>query len=370
MAQNPYYKQHKNIIDSEIYKCSPASLLKLWTFLQCEAHYSTEFSKQVKVRSQEVQLKQGEVLVSRSSLALELGCDQHKAYRLLNQLESLGKIKQKTSPRYSIITILVNENEQQKSTPSPSEIRDVSHETKKDAQQNGKVSNRTSKSEQQKSTSNPSEISDKSVIFKESEQQNVQNPTVLKESLKESLSKEREERENAPPIFSYKKSKGKTEIPENFSLTPELLEWGVKEGHKFLKRRMEVFIEKCKIHAYRVADWDLYFKRSVRDDWGNVSKESSQLDKEGNKLPEKQIRGIKKSFASKPTPSEIRNFFDLACGKIPYPDELREGAYDALTDKLWLEGELRQFLRDYQLKHTPKKTGDREYTLSDLTKAR
>ena len=71
-----------------------------------------------------------------------------------------------------------------------------------------------------------------------------------------------------------KKSTKKTTIPDNFSLSQRVIEWGEKNGHRNLDQHLDNFILCCESKGYKYVDWDAAFMRAVRDDWAKLKTEA------------------------------------------------------------------------------------------------
>lgn len=85
--------------------------------------------------------------------------------------------------------------------------------------------------------------------------------------------------ETPSPISDPKKSvkkvrekKQKTELPDDFELTPEMILWGSENGFNELPRRMVAFKEKSVAKGYKYANWKMAFYTSVREDWAGLNK--------------------------------------------------------------------------------------------------
>lgn len=74
-----------------------------------------------------------------------------------------------------------------------------------------------------------------------------------------------------PPQKKSTAKKIKTSIPDNYSISPEVQSWADKKGHKNLDQHLERFIELCKSNGYTAVDWDMKFRRAIREDWGKVN---------------------------------------------------------------------------------------------------
>lgn len=60
-------------------------------------------------------------------------------------------------------------------------------------------------------------------------------------------------------------------LPEDFSLTPELLEWAKEKGYSNLPARLEHFVGYAKANGKKYADWNQAFQNAVRDDWAKLN---------------------------------------------------------------------------------------------------
>lgn len=63
-----------------------------------------------------------------------------------------------------------------------------------------------------------------------------------------------------------------SELPSDFSLTDDLLAWGLSHGHSHLPERMEWFIDYVKASGKRYHDYRAAFRNSVRSDWAKLNK--------------------------------------------------------------------------------------------------
>lgn len=60
-------------------------------------------------------------------------------------------------------------------------------------------------------------------------------------------------------------------LPDDFSLTPDLLAWAKSKGHSHLPERFEHFIGYAKANGKKYADWNQAFQNAVRDDWAKLN---------------------------------------------------------------------------------------------------
>ena len=66
-----------------------------------------------------------------------------------------------------------------------------------------------------------------------------------------------------------------TLIPKDFAISEGVKEWALKNGHSKLDERLNNFILTCEAKAYKYANWDSAFKRSISDDWAKLGKSDS-----------------------------------------------------------------------------------------------
>lgn len=100
----------------------------------------------------------------------------------------------------------------------------------------------------------------------------TRNPTLTTDHLPFNLvAKDKEGKgQDASPNGSDPPAKRKsplTPLPENFSLSAEVVSWATSKGFGNLEKHLENFVCKAKAKDYRYADWDAAFKTAVRDDW-------------------------------------------------------------------------------------------------------
>jgi len=67
-----------------------------------------------------------------------------------------------------------------------------------------------------------------------------------------------------------KQKSQKTSLPENFGISADLKAWAEKNNYTRLEVHLESFIEKCKQHDYKYADWDAALKTAIRADWAKA----------------------------------------------------------------------------------------------------
>jgi hypothetical protein len=61
-----------------------------------------------------------------------------------------------------------------------------------------------------------------------------------------------------------------TSIPEDFSLSPELVRWAAERGITRLQDRIEHFIDVAHAKGYVYLDWPAAFRNSCRQDWARL----------------------------------------------------------------------------------------------------
>lgn len=66
------------------------------------------------------------------------------------------------------------------------------------------------------------------------------------------------------------RSKPKTSLPENFSISDRIRQWAAQKNHGRLEERLEHFIGTARANGYRYADWDQAFMNAIRDDWAKL----------------------------------------------------------------------------------------------------
>lgn len=64
--------------------------------------------------------------------------------------------------------------------------------------------------------------------------------------------------------------KGKTLIPDDFSITSKLKAWAAREEITNLDDHLEPFIETCKANGYKKVNWHCFFKKAVRENWARI----------------------------------------------------------------------------------------------------
>ena len=72
-------------------------------------------------------------------------------------------------------------------------------------------------------------------------------------------------------------SKRETSIPENFSISENVKEWAVKNGHDQLEAHLAKFIDTAKAKGYKYIDWDAAFRNAITGNWAKVTKQSYVL---------------------------------------------------------------------------------------------
>ena len=104
-----YIKIYRKFMDTSIYFNSQA--VHLFLHLLLKANYK---DRKIIFNNQTVELKSGQFITGRKTLAEETSINESKIYRLLDVFSSEGLIEQQTNRQYSIVTIL-NWNEYQES---------------------------------------------------------------------------------------------------------------------------------------------------------------------------------------------------------------------------------------------------------------
>ena len=73
------------------------------------------------------------------------------------------------------------------------------------------------------------------------------------------------------PPARASKSKEKTTIPLDFSITERVRQWASAKGHgPLLELHFEAFVSTCKAKDYRYADWDEAFMNAIRKNWAEL----------------------------------------------------------------------------------------------------
>lgn len=59
-------------------------------------------------------------------------------------------------------------------------------------------------------------------------------------------------------------------LPQNFTVSPEVIAWAKAKGHTHLEAHLEAFVEYARSNGKTYVDWDCAFKRCVRENWGRI----------------------------------------------------------------------------------------------------
>jgi hypothetical protein len=88
----------------------------------------------------------------------------------------------------------------------------------------------------------------------------------------------RKENKDIPPKTS-KIPKGKTPIPNDFSISEQVQAWAEKKGFDRLDEHLEAFIDTARAKGYVYVDWDSAFRKAIREDWGKIRQGESNEPK-------------------------------------------------------------------------------------------
>ena len=70
----------------------------------------------------------------------------------------------------------------------------------------------------------------------------------------------------------------KTPIPDEFSISEEVLEWALANNHMNLDRHFSHFVDACKAKGYQYIDWDAAFKNAIKGNWAKVDTSRKAFD--------------------------------------------------------------------------------------------
>lgn len=59
-------------------------------------------------------------------------------------------------------------------------------------------------------------------------------------------------------------------LPDGFAISDSVKRWAQAKGHGQLEAHLEAFIETATAKAYAYADWDMAFKKAIREDWAGL----------------------------------------------------------------------------------------------------
>lgn len=72
-------------------------------------------------------------------------------------------------------------------------------------------------------------------------------------------------------------SKGKTLMPEDFGISPEVRLWAEPKGFgPHLEAHLEFFRDYALSNGVKYLDWDAAFRNCIRADWGNIRARASK----------------------------------------------------------------------------------------------
>ena len=100
---------------------------------------------------------------------------------------------------------------------------------------------------------------------------------------------------NIPPKKSLEKVKRvKTPIPDDFKISDAVREWAKGKGFDRLEEHFEAFKDLALMKGYEYLDWDLAFRRAIRENWGKINLSPQRLG-EGVKSEPKGFDALRES---------------------------------------------------------------------------
>jgi hypothetical protein len=126
----------------------------------------------------------------------------------------------------------------------------------------------------------------------------------------------------SPPVpkpVSKNSKPQKTYLPENFSISPEVVSWAEKKGFDRLDDHFEFFKDSSIAKAYQYVDWDAAFKNAIRNDWARIRANAPPREppepKTYKPLPDcPQCHG--KGYCQKPSKDGTGRIVATKCGCI------------------------------------------------------
>ena len=73
------------------------------------------------------------------------------------------------------------------------------------------------------------------------------------------------------------KSRDKTSIPENFTISNSVRKWADENKYLYLEKHLENFVLKCKAKNYQYSDWDSAFMAAIKENWAGLSRLKKEL---------------------------------------------------------------------------------------------
>ncbi|MGI9143603.1 MAG: YdaU family protein [Fluviibacter sp.] len=80
-----------------------------------------------------------------------------------------------------------------------------------------------------------------------------------------------------PLAIENTKSKKKTSLPKDFTISERVVIWAQKEGYRNLQKHFDNFVLSAQSNGYTYSDWDSAFMRAIRDNWAKVSSGKLEL---------------------------------------------------------------------------------------------
>lgn len=97
-----WIKLHRQLLENPVVM-KDAEHLAIWIYLLLHASHS---EREVLFGGKKIIIKEGQLITGRKIISQELGINESKTYRVLNELKSEHQIEQQTSNRNSLITVL------------------------------------------------------------------------------------------------------------------------------------------------------------------------------------------------------------------------------------------------------------------------
>ncbi len=97
-----WFKVERNIFENGVINHDP-HYLAVWIFLLRSAAYK---SRQILFNGKPIELKKGQFITSRKSIAEKTNVDEYKVHRILKNFENAQLIEQQTTSKNRLITVL------------------------------------------------------------------------------------------------------------------------------------------------------------------------------------------------------------------------------------------------------------------------
>jgi|TARA_B100000085_G_scaffold39955_1_gene33148 hypothetical protein len=80
------------------------------------------------------------------------------------------------------------------------------------------------------------------------------------------------DQEKIPPNRKEEKRKiqRKTTIPSDFSISDQVRDWALRNGHGSLNQHLDHFVDRAVAKGYTYVNWDAAFKEAVRKNWAGL----------------------------------------------------------------------------------------------------